>query len=163
MCFIDFENKGDPMPRPKKKRSVQSPPLFSDFKPAGVRANDLPLVELALDEFEAIRLADYEGLDHANSAEQMEISRSTFSRLVDKARHKLASFMIDGRRLHIEGGDIHFQGNLLKCHGCGRMFHVAFEEEINQCPRCGSMNLIDLAGGYGHGRCCGRHNQRNGR
>ncbi len=151
------------MPRPKKKRSVRRPPLFSDFKPTGVRAGDLSMVELALDEFEAIRLADYKGLDHADSAEQMGISRSTFSRLVDKARYKMAQFMIDGRRLHIDGGDIHFQGNLFRCHGCGHMFNVAFGEDIIQCPHCGSTNLIDLAGGFGHGRCCGRHNRGRGR
>ena len=151
------------MPRPKLKRLVQRPPLFSDFKPMGVRGQELPTIELALDEFEAIRLADYEGLDHAASAEKMGISRSTFSRLVEKARFKTASFMIDGRRLHIDGGDIHFHGNLLKCHGCGHMFNVAFEEEIKQCPSCESMNLIDMAGGFGHGRCCDRHKRRNGR
>jgi len=70
------------MPRPQKKRSVHRPPLYSDFKPTGVRSSQIRTLPLALDEFEAIRLADYVGLDRAESAEQMEISRSTFSRLV---------------------------------------------------------------------------------
>ncbi len=151
------------MPRPKKKRSVRRPPLFSDFKPTGVRAADLQLVALGLDEFEAIRLADHEGLDHAESAEQMGISRSTFSRLVEKARFKIAQFVIDGRRLQIEGGDVHFRGNLIECHACGHMFSMAFGADVSECPSCGSKNLIDLAGGYGHGNCCRRHQHRNRR
>lgn len=150
------------MPRPKKKRSVRRPPLFGEFKPAGIRAGSLQTIDLALDEYEAIRLADYEGRDHAESAEQMGISRSTFSRLVEKARQKMAQFIITGQRLRIGGGEIHFTGNLLECHDCGRMFKTAFNEVINQCPSCGSVNLIDHAGGYGHGSCCRRHHRGEG-
>ena len=67
------------MPRPQKLRSVQHPPRRSGFKPTGVRARSLETTALNLDEFEAIRLADYLGLDHEESARQMGISRSTFS------------------------------------------------------------------------------------
>jgi len=151
------------MPRPKKKRSVHRPPLFSDFKPAGIRASDLGPLELALDEYEAIRLADLLGMDHAESAEQMEISRSTFSRLVEKARHKIGLFLTEGRHLRIEGGDIHFQKNLIRCQSCGHMFNMAFDADLSQCPNCGSSNLIDLAGGHGHGNCCHSHHHRHGR
>ena len=151
------------MPRPKKKRSVQRPPLFSDFKPAGIRASDLGPLELALDEFEAIRLADHLGLDHTESAEQMEISRSTFSRLVEKARYKIALFLIEGRHLRIDGGDIHFQKNLIRCESCGHMFNTTFDADLDRCPNCGSSNLIDLAGGHGHGNCCHRHHHRHRR
>jgi len=151
------------MARPKKMRSVQRPPLFSVFKPAGVRRGELQSLELTLDEFEAIRLADHLGLDHAESADQMDISRSTFSRLVEQARHKIALFLVEGRQLQIDGGNIHFQGNLIRCHSCGHMFNTAFEAELDQCPRCGSTNLIDLAGGYGHGNCCRRHNRHQRR
>ena len=151
------------MPRPKKKRSVHRPPLFSDFKPAGIRAGDLQPLRLALDEFEAVRLADYLGMDHAESAEHMNISRSTFSRLVEKARHKVALFLTEGGHLRIDGGDIHFQKNLIRCQSCGHMFNTAFDADLNQCPNCGSSNLIDLAGGYGHGNCCHRHHHRHRR
>ena len=151
------------MPRPKKLRSVHRPPLFSVFKPAGIRQGELQPLGLRLDEFEAIRLADYLGLDHAESAEQMDISRSTFSRLVEKARHKIAQFLVEGGNLQIDGGQIHFQGNLIRCHSCGHMFKTAFEVELDKCPRCGSSHLIDLAGGYGHGNCCRRHNRHQRR
>ncbi len=150
------------MPRPKIKRSVHRPPLFSSFKPMGIRGRHLPVTELALDEFEAIRLADYESKDHAESAELMGVSRSTFSRLVDKARNKLARFIVDGHRLQIEGGDVHFQGNRFKCTDCGHVFKANLDEEIPHCLQCQSPNLNDLAGGFGHGRCCGQHHGRGG-
>lgn len=151
------------MPRPRKKRSVNRPPLFAEFKPIGVPASELDSLALALDEFEALRLADYLGLDHAESAEQMEISRPTFSRLVESARHKVARFLMEGKHLQIDGGDIHFRGNLIQCHQCGHMFNMAFETDLGRCPHCGSERLIDLAGGFGHGNCCQRHHGRRGR
>ena len=151
------------MTRPKKKRSVHRPPVFASFKPTGIRGVQLQRLGLALDEFEAIRLADYVGLDHAESAEQMDISRSTFSRLVEDARQKVAEFLIKGRHLQIDGGEIHFQGNLNRCRSCGQMFHVAFEEDLNRCPTCGSPDLVDLAGTFGHGNCCYTHHRRHRR
>ncbi len=151
------------MSRPQKKRSVHSPPLCADYKPTGVRSRQLEIVSLALDEYEAIRLADYEGLDHAASALQMEISRSTFTRLVERARQKVARFLIEGRRLQIDGGEVHFQGNVIRCLACGHSFDVPFESESTECPACGSSDLMDLARGHGHGRCCGRHHRRGRR
>lgn len=150
------------MPRPQKQRSVFRPPLFPDFKPMAVRAAQLDVQTLALDEFEAIRLADYEGLEHAAAAEQMGISRSTFSRLVERARHQVAQFLVEGRRLHIDGGEVHFQGNMIRCQQCLHLFHVPLETNPAECPDCGSTELVDLADGFGHGPCCRRH-QRNNR
>jgi len=145
------------MTRPRKKRSVQRPPLFSSFKPTGTGDIRLRSLELTLDEFEAIRLADEMGLDHAESATRMNISRSTFSRLVSKARHKVARFLIEGRHLQIEGGDVHFRGNLVRCRACGQLYQAALDENLSRCPACGSPDIVDLAGRFGHGRCCHRH------
>jgi len=142
------------MPRKKMKRIVQRPPLFTEFKPTGVRRMSLELVELSIDEYEAIRLADNIGLNHDKAAEEMEISRSTFSRLIEEARKKIAEFIIEGKQLQIGGGNIHFRGNILKCQSCGHMFNTNFEINVSKCPACNSENLIDLAGGFGHGRCC---------
>ncbi len=61
-------------------------------------------VNLTLDEFEALRLADHEGLYQEAAAEQMGISRPTFSRLVAEARRKVARFLVRGTALKIEGG-----------------------------------------------------------
>lgn len=147
------------MPRPKKNRIVKQPPLYCGFKPLGIPANRLEKINMSLDEFEAIRLADFVGMEHAEAAEEMEISRSTFTRLIEKSRKKLAEFMITGKMLTIEGGNIHFKGNLIKCSDCGHMFNMNFQTDITKCPCCNSSNLIDLAGSFGHGKCC--RNRRN--
>lgn len=151
------------MSRPKKERMVHRPPMFTSFKPMGVMRSELEPISLNLDEFEAIRLADYMGMDHAEAAEEMEISRSTFTRLIEKARHKISQFIIDGKGLYIEGGNIHFRGNVIRCQDCGHMFNITFEQLLDKCPSCGSNNLLDLAGGFGHGNCCQGYKLRNRR
>lgn len=149
------------MSRPKNERIVHNPPLFTQFKPVGVNPRMLNSVTLSLDEYEAIRLADYEGQSHAESAEEMEISRSTFSRLIESARKKTATFLIKGFFLNIEGGNIHFRTNIVKCIDCGYMFKIDITEKITICPACHSENLLNLAGGFGHGKCCERNQDEN--
>lgn len=150
------------MSRKEIQRIVHEPPLFSAFKPYGVHTGDLGEIQLTLDEFEALRLADQIGLSQEEAAEEMEISRPTFSRLIEKARNKMAEFIIGGKVLTIGGGTIHFRSNLIRCRNCGHMFKTSFEGTATACPACGSANLQNLAGGFGHGRCCGnRHQNKN--
>ena len=142
------------MPRPQFNRIVHEPPLFSSFKPIGVRGHDLEQIILTLDEFEAFRLADQLGLSHALAANEMEISRSTFSRLIEKARKKVADFIILGRTLTIGGGTVHFRVNIIQCRDCGHMFKINFEQNITECPTCHSKRITNMAGSFGHGKCC---------
>ena len=146
------------MPRPEKERIVDNPPLFSEFKPLGISAKFLDQIELTLDEYEALRLADLLALSHSEAAEEMEISRSTFTRLIEKARKKLVDFIVSGKMLKINGGNIHFRKNIIKCDHCGHMFNINFNAHIQNCPACNSDKLINLAGGFGHGRCCASRN-----
>ncbi|MCX5811749.1 MAG: DUF134 domain-containing protein [Proteobacteria bacterium] len=90
------------MSRPKKNRCINYFPNSSYFKPKGIPLYQLKEVLLNLDEFEAIRLADYEGLYHEKAAEQMNISRPTFGRILDNARNKVADIIINGKALQIE-------------------------------------------------------------
>ena len=156
ICALYLQKKS--MPRPQENRIVHQPPLFSEFKPIGIRAQNIDRVSLSLDEFEAIRLADYNGLSHAEAAEEMEISRPTFSRLIEKARKKIAEFLLQGKMLTIEGGSIHFRNNIIQCNNCGHMFKTTIGATIFECPACHSKNLVNLAGGFGHGRCCSYEN-----
>ncbi len=150
------------MSRLQDNRIVHEPPLFSEFKPLGMKGQELEQILLTLDEFEAFRLADYIGLSHAEAAEEMGISRSTFSRLIEKARKKIADFIILGKLLTIDGGRVHFRNNIIRCQKCGHMFRINISNTISECPACHSKNLINLAGGYGHGKCC-HHNHQNKR
>jgi len=151
------------MPRPKNNRIVHEPPVFTDFKPIGVKGVALEQVLLSLDEFEAFRLADHLGLSHEEAAGEMEISRPTFTRLIEKARKKIAEFVIEGKMLSIDGGNIHFRNNIIKCQSCGHMFKTKFNDTITECPACHSENLLNLAGGFGHGKCCSHRNQQKRR
>jgi uncharacterized protein len=90
------------MSRPKKKRCINCFPNSSYFKPIGIPLYQLKEVVLNLDELEAIRLADYEGFHHEKAAGQMNISRPTFGRILDKARSKVADIIINGKALQIE-------------------------------------------------------------
>jgi len=151
------------MARPKNNRSVHTPPLFSTFKPIGIKSNTLQVVNLSIDEYEAIRLADNLSLSHQEASEEMNVSRSTFSRLIENARKKMSEFIIHGKMLKIEGGNIHFNNNIIKCHSCGYMFNIKINEHLDECPECKSTNLINIAGNYGHGLCCVENNGRGRR
>ncbi len=72
------------------------------FKPKGIPLVQLDEVVLNLDELEAIRLADYEGLYHEQAAEKMNISRPTFGRILGEARRKVAEVIVDGKALNIK-------------------------------------------------------------
>lgn len=70
------------MPRPEKDRIIFKPPLFTEFKPIGISVRSLSQTLLSLDEYEAFRLADHIGLSQIEAAEEMGISRPTFTRLI---------------------------------------------------------------------------------
>lgn len=142
------------MPRPTKNRIVNTPPAFADFKPCGVRSKDLEKLNLTIDEYEAIRLADFEGLDHEEASKRMDISRPTFSRLIEKSRNKIAIFLIEGKHLKIDGGKVHFKQNLFRCNSCGKISKECIKKEIKNCPKCKSENISDKASEMGHGKCC---------
>ncbi len=90
------------MSRPKKCRCIHCSPCSDYFKPRGIPLVELEEVSLKLDELEALRLADYEGLYHEEAARRMDISRATFGRILDEARHKVARVIVNGNALRIE-------------------------------------------------------------
>ena len=72
------------------------------FKPCGIKRVELQRIELFEDEMEAIRLADYEGLYQQECADKMGISRTTFSRLIESARKKIADALLNTKALRIK-------------------------------------------------------------
>lgn len=90
------------MPRPCKRRRVRGRPNSSYFKPAGKRKIELDESILSREEFEAIRLKDFLELEQNNCAEKMEISQSTFHRLISCARKKIADAIVNGKAIKIE-------------------------------------------------------------
>lgn len=94
------------MPRPCCRRFVETHPAAAVFKPAGVPLRDLPSIEMTLDELEALRLADLEGLYQEDASAKMGVSRPTLGRILESARRKVAEALVLGRALHIGGGPV---------------------------------------------------------
>jgi len=154
------------MSRPQKERRVQEPPKIQGMKPVGVPAMLLERVLLSLDEYEAVRLADYEGRDHLEAAGIMGISRPTFTRLIEKARSKMAESIVAVKELVIEGGNYSFATQLLRCIDCNELTRYDQPQNMTEsCSSCGSTNVIHLnewfRGGRGRGR--GGHGGRGRR
>jgi len=85
-------------------------PNVTYFKPAGIRMIDLEESILTVDEFEAVRLKDLEGLEQEEAAKKMNISQPTFHRLLSSARKKIADSIVNGKALKIEGGNFKVMG-----------------------------------------------------
>jgi uncharacterized protein len=96
------------MPRPKKRRCVNSWPGADYFKPRGIPMAELEISQLSMGEYEAMRLYDIEGLDQTQAAEMMNISRPTFGRIIASAHKKVAEALVYGKAIRIGGGNFHF-------------------------------------------------------
>jgi hypothetical protein len=90
--------------RPKKTRWIKCLPGERCFKPVCRPLSKIECVRLSLDEFEALRLADLEGLEQAEAAGKLKISRPTFSRIVASARRKVSDGLVNIKAIRIEGG-----------------------------------------------------------
>jgi len=87
--------------RKRKNRNIDADHSGICFKPCGIEKVNLERVILNEDEMEAIRLSDFEGLYQQECADRMEISRTTFSRLIESARKKIADALINTKALRI--------------------------------------------------------------
>ncbi|MBN1973209.1 MAG: DUF134 domain-containing protein [Sedimentisphaerales bacterium] len=94
------------MPRPRHCRRVGYMPQVTFYKPQGIPLSVLKHIALTVDELEAVRLADLEGLYQEQAAEKMNVSRQTFGRIIEAAHKKIADALVNGKALSIEGGHI---------------------------------------------------------
>jgi predicted DNA-binding protein (UPF0251 family) len=104
------------MSRPRKYCHVEHMPDITYFKPAGTPLRELDEVRLSIEEAEAIRLKDLEGLEQEEGAKKMNISRPTFQRVLASARRKLADVLLNGKAIRIEGGNFEIGWRRFRCH-----------------------------------------------
>lgn len=90
--------------RPKKTRWVKCEPDERCFRPQCKPLSKLEGVFLTLDEFEAIRLADFEALKQEAAAKKMRVSRPTFSRIITSAHSKIGDALTNIKAIRIRGG-----------------------------------------------------------
>ena len=127
------------MARPVKCRRVSFLPEVKYYKPAGVPMRNVAEVCLSIEEVEAIRLRDLEGLEQEESAAMMNISRPTYHRVLNAAHHKIAEALFSGKAIRIQGGNFEIPPCHFKCIN-GHEWDVPFKVEKNElpqvCPTC---------------------------
>ncbi len=89
------------MARPLKTRRVSCVPAASYFKPVGIPMRELEELVLGLDELEAMRLTDLDGLHQVDAATRMGVSRQTIGNILNSAHRKLADALLNGKALRI--------------------------------------------------------------
>jgi len=142
------------MPRPHCPRRVDALPPQTYFKPRGVPVSELEEIRLSVDELEALRLADLEGLYHEEAAARMNVSRATFGRIVESARRKVAEVLVRGHALRIEGGAVEMPGlRSFACPACRHSWQEPFGTgRPEKCPGCGGADFKRVDAGRGSGR-----------
>ena len=150
------------MARPTKWRRIENIPTIPYFAPSEKESGDVPENVLKLEELEAIRLKDLVGLEQGECADRMEVSRPTFQRILLSARETIADCLVNGKAIHIEGGNYTQNICRIRCLDCGNEWTERFEELESisganySCPSCGSKKLIcehSCRGKLGHGNC----------
>lgn len=121
---------------------MANPPLMQGFKPFGIPRNMLQEVTLLYDEYEAIRLVDYEGMHHEKAAEQMNVSRPTLTRIYEQARKTIAEALVEGKMINIEGGNVQFDKKWYRCRRCHKL--IGGKENHVHCKDCVSYGNDEL-------------------
>jgi uncharacterized protein len=147
--------------RPPIERSVAGIPRITLFKPAGVPARELDRLKLAVDELEAIRLVDLEGLSHERAAEALGVSRQTVGRVLERGRAKVADALVGGKAIEISGGQYRVEPQQLRCFACQEEWPMRdMGPDAASCPRCGSDEVAVCRGPRSR---CGRPGGAPGR
>lgn len=165
------------MPRRSKCRRVGCDPSHTYFKPRGIPMTECDEVVLQLDELEAMRLADMESLYHEDAATRMGVSRQTFDRILQRAHTTVAQALVNGKAIHIDGGNIMLNKRIFICSDCQHRWSLPFGTgRPDECPGCKSVNIhraeedrgaMDVGsgrsgGGMGAGRGGGKCRRRGG-
>ena len=107
ILITDICQKGGLMPRPVRCRRIERLPVYRSFSPDDITAAEN--VKMTVDEFEALRLLDDEGLTQEACAARMNIARTTVTAIYESARKKVADALVHGKRLLITGGCCEFK------------------------------------------------------
>lgn len=135
------------MTRPRKCCRIAFVPGVTYFKPAGIPMRFLEEVCLSLEETEAIRLKDIEGLDQEGCAGRMNVSRPTVQRILESARKKITDALLNGKAIKIEGGNVEMLPQRYVCE-IGHEWNVPLEqasaEPPQTCPVCNTAAISML-------------------
>lgn len=127
---------------------MERPPLMSGFKPYGIPLRYSGSTTLLFEEYEAIRLTDYEGKTQEEAAEIMGVSRPTFTRIYEKARQNMAKALVEGTAIHLECQNVIIQDEWYKCLDCHETLLRTTKE--GNCKNCGSSEIEPITNPMKH-------------
>ena len=130
------------MPRPFRNRKICIPPPMTGFKPFGMPLCEIKMIKMQFDEYESIKMIDYQKLPQDEAAEKMNISRPTFTRIYNNALSKIAKAFVEGLAIEIEGGTVEFEKQWYKCKKCYKLIEGL--ENHTKCQNCTSFNKDEL-------------------
>ena len=120
---------------------MTNPPHFKGFKPIGLPEANNPLV-INFEEYESIRLSDFELNGQVEASRKMGVSRATYARIYESARRKVAQAFVLGKTIVFEGGKVYFDSDWFSCNSCGCWFNrIEKGIEIRNCTLCGSTKI----------------------
>lgn len=129
---------------------MNNPPHFKGYKAIGLQESTNPIV-INFEEYEAIRLSDFELYGQVEASQIMEVSRPTFARIYESARRKVAQAFVEGKTIVFEGGKVYFDSEWYSCNSCGCWFnHPAKDQKILKCTLCGSTEIEQYKGDSQH-------------
>ena len=146
-------------PRPKRHRKIGFPPVLKGFKPIGVPFVDTGIISILYEEYEALRLCEYEGMSQEQAAKKMNVSRPTLTRIIDSCQKKIAQAFVEGKSMVIEGGNVEFDRQWYRCSDCYFVFHIDTNKNT-ECPQCKSKNIEHINEDLRSWRKQGRHKKQ---
>ena len=133
------------MSRPQKSRKINNPPKMKGFRPFGIQTCVKACVRLKFEEYESIRLINYEFLSQDEAALQMSISRPTFTRIYNRSLNQIAKAFIEGKAIEIEGGNYRLEKDWYRCKKCYRLIEgLENHFKCTNCTTYGENELVKL-------------------
>lgn len=132
------------MARTKRLRKIVAPPSFTSFMPIGIDLEEKDSIELLYEEYEAIKLADYNSMNHQEAAVLMGVSRPTFARIYKSARQKIAKALVEVCELKTSYGNAWMESGWFKCKQCSGKFTIPITLRAKECPLCKSCQIENI-------------------
>ncbi|NLY67172.1 MAG: DUF134 domain-containing protein [Tissierellia bacterium] len=130
------------MVRPVKCRRIRFFPQYTYYIPLDKRKCQVEEITLKMEELEALRLKDIQGLSQEECANSMGVSRQTFQNILESARKKVALALTEGNAIHIKGGNYTSGICQFRCLNCNQQYTMDFDRDRPLCPSCGSREII---------------------
>ena len=129
------------MPRTRRLRKIVAPPKFKGYKPYGCAEANKGHIELLYEEYESIKLADFDLMNHHEACILMGVSRPTFARIYKSARIKIAMALVEAKEIKAIYGNAYLDKDWFMCDECSARFTIPKVFSEKNCPLCKSLKV----------------------